>query len=180
MIQSNVAKFEFVFFTLEKSRDIELQNGISYTAFEEQWEGNYALKVDKLVTSLLRENGFWMFWYQLESSSLSTPISASLTPFLHFRPSHLFKGSSESSVLMTAVKHPSYLANLIDTSRHKWENISLNITRPSRAGYSERFALGAFRAHTGRSGRGVGMIWSFWPHNGTQAPKLTGWHWLAC
>ena len=43
-----------VFFTLDKSRDTELQNGISYTAFEEQWGSISALKVDKLVTS---ENG---------------------------------------------------------------------------------------------------------------------------
>jgi hypothetical protein len=44
-----------VFFTSHKSRDTELQHGISYTAFEKQWEGNYALKVNKLETSLLRK-----------------------------------------------------------------------------------------------------------------------------
>uniref|UniRef100_A0A4W5P4C1 Ig-like domain-containing protein n=1 Tax=Hucho hucho TaxID=62062 RepID=A0A4W5P4C1_9TELE len=36
-------------------RDSELQNDISYTAFEEQWESNSALKVDELVNSLLRK-----------------------------------------------------------------------------------------------------------------------------
>jgi hypothetical protein len=39
------------------SRDSELENGISYTTVEEQWESNSAWKVDKLVTSLLRK---WM------------------------------------------------------------------------------------------------------------------------
>jgi hypothetical protein len=41
--------------TLDTSRDSEVHNGISYTAFEEQWESNSALEVDKLVTSLLRK-----------------------------------------------------------------------------------------------------------------------------
>ena len=41
-----------VFFTLDKSRDSELQNGISHIAFEEQWESYSALKVDELVKSL--------------------------------------------------------------------------------------------------------------------------------
>jgi hypothetical protein len=36
-----------VFFTLDKSRDTELENGISYTVVEEQWESYSALKVDK-------------------------------------------------------------------------------------------------------------------------------------
>ena len=36
---------------------------------KEQWESNSALKVDQLW-----ENGLWMFWYLLESFSLSTPI----------------------------------------------------------------------------------------------------------
>ena len=48
-----VAKFEIVFFTLDKSRDSELGNDISYTAFEEEWESNSALKVDSLLTPLL-------------------------------------------------------------------------------------------------------------------------------
>ena len=39
-----------MFFTLDKSRDSELPNAISYTAFE---ESNAALKVDQLVNSLL-------------------------------------------------------------------------------------------------------------------------------
>ena len=62
-----------VLFTLDKSRDSELENGISYTTVEEQWESNSALKVDKLVTSLLRKRPFVLV-HQLESSSLSTPI----------------------------------------------------------------------------------------------------------
>ena len=41
-----------VLFTWDKSRDSELQNGISYTAVEEQLESNSALKVDTLVTPL--------------------------------------------------------------------------------------------------------------------------------
>jgi hypothetical protein len=59
--RSYVAKFEIVnffvklfFLTLDKSRDSEL-NGISYNTLEEQCESNYALKVNKLVTSLLRK-----------------------------------------------------------------------------------------------------------------------------
>ena len=47
-IQSYVAKFEIVFFTLDTSGDSELENGMSYTAVEEKWESNCGLKVDKL------------------------------------------------------------------------------------------------------------------------------------
>jgi hypothetical protein len=47
--------FKSFFFTLNKSRDTELQNGMPYTAVDEQREINPALKVDKLVTSLLRK-----------------------------------------------------------------------------------------------------------------------------
>jgi hypothetical protein len=36
-----------VFFTLDKIIDTELQNGITYTAFEEQWGSHSALKVDE-------------------------------------------------------------------------------------------------------------------------------------
>ena len=39
-----------MFFTLAKSRDSEIEKGISYTTVEEQWETNSALKVDKHVT----------------------------------------------------------------------------------------------------------------------------------
>jgi hypothetical protein len=39
---SYVETFEIVFFTLDKSIDSELQNGISYTSVEEQWEINSA------------------------------------------------------------------------------------------------------------------------------------------
>jgi hypothetical protein len=45
-----------MFFTLDKSRDSEIQNGISYTNFEEDWESNSALKVDQLVNSLLTKS----------------------------------------------------------------------------------------------------------------------------
>ena len=54
-IRSYVAKYKHVFFTLDKSRDSELENCILYTTVEEQWESNSALKIDKLVTSLLRK-----------------------------------------------------------------------------------------------------------------------------
>jgi hypothetical protein len=37
---------------LDKSRDSKLENGRTYTAVEEKWESNSALKVDKLVTHL--------------------------------------------------------------------------------------------------------------------------------
>ena len=62
-----------MFFTLDKSRDSELQNGISYTTVEEQWESNSALKVDKLVNSLLR-NVLNVLVLLLESPFLSTLI----------------------------------------------------------------------------------------------------------
>ena len=52
----------------------ELQNGILYTAFEEQWESNLALKVDKLVTSILRKWPLNVLVLLLESSPLSTSI----------------------------------------------------------------------------------------------------------
>jgi hypothetical protein len=35
--------------------ETKVENGISYTAVEEQWESYSALKVDQLVTSLLRK-----------------------------------------------------------------------------------------------------------------------------
>ena len=63
-----------VFFTLDKSSDSELQNGMSYTTVEEQWESNSALKVDKLVTPLLIKWPLNVLVHLLESSSLSTPI----------------------------------------------------------------------------------------------------------
>ena len=68
-IRSYVAKCEMVFFTLNKSRDSELQNVMSYTAFEEQWESYSALKVDQLVNSLLRKVPL-----NVLASSMSTPI----------------------------------------------------------------------------------------------------------
>jgi hypothetical protein len=52
----------------------ELQNGISHTAVEEQWESNSALKVDKLVAPFLRKWTFNVLVQLLESFSLSTPI----------------------------------------------------------------------------------------------------------
>jgi hypothetical protein len=69
--QTYVAKFEMVFFTLNKSTDLELENVISYTAFEEQWETNYSLKVG---TPLLRKWHLNVLVHLLESSSLSAPI----------------------------------------------------------------------------------------------------------
>ena len=67
-----------MFFTLDKSRDSELQNGISYTAFEEQWESNYAFKVDQLVNSLLRK---WTLNVLVSSERLFVYThSASFTP----------------------------------------------------------------------------------------------------
>ena len=57
-----------------KKRDSELENGISYTAVEQQWESNSALKVDKLVTSLLIKWPLNVLVYLLDISSLSTPI----------------------------------------------------------------------------------------------------------
>ena len=63
-----------MFFTLDKSKDSELENGISYTTVEEQWESNSALKVDQLVTSLLRKGPLNILVHLLESSSVSTPI----------------------------------------------------------------------------------------------------------
>ena len=51
-LTASIRAFGIVFFTLDKSIDSALQNGISYTTFEEQWESNYSLKVDQLVNSL--------------------------------------------------------------------------------------------------------------------------------
>ena len=61
-------------FTLDKSRDLELENCISYTTGEEQWESSSALKVDKLVTSLFRKWPLNLLVHILENSSLSTTI----------------------------------------------------------------------------------------------------------
>ena len=58
----------------------ELENGISYTTVEEQWESNSALKVDKFVTSLLRKWTLNVLVHLLESSSLSTPIQQCSQP----------------------------------------------------------------------------------------------------
>jgi hypothetical protein len=52
-------------FTLDKSRDSELENGISYTTVEGKWESNSALKVNKLVTPLLRKWPLNVFWYTI-------------------------------------------------------------------------------------------------------------------
>ena len=43
-IWSYVATFEIVFFTLDESKDTELENGISYTRVEEQRESNSAFE----------------------------------------------------------------------------------------------------------------------------------------
>ena len=62
------------FFTLDKSTDSELENAISYTTVEEQWNMYSALKVDKLVTPLLRKWPLNILVRLLESSSLSSDI----------------------------------------------------------------------------------------------------------
>ena len=59
--------FLFLFFTLDKSRDTELQICISYTAVEEQWESNSTLKGDKLVTPRLRKCPLNVLVHLLES-----------------------------------------------------------------------------------------------------------------
>ena len=64
----------WVFFTLDKSIDEELQNGISYTAVDEQWESNSALKVDQLAAPLLRKWPLNVLVHLLDNYSLSTPI----------------------------------------------------------------------------------------------------------
>ena len=61
--------FEIVIFILDKSRNSELENGISYTAVERQWESSSALKVNKLVTTLLKKWPLNVLVHQLESSS---------------------------------------------------------------------------------------------------------------
>ena len=63
-----------MYFTLDKSRDSVLENGISYTTVEEQWESNSALKVDKLVTTLLRKCSLNVLVHLLDSPPLVTTI----------------------------------------------------------------------------------------------------------
>ena len=67
-----------VFLKLYKSRLRE--NGISYTAVEEQWEGSSAWKVDQLVSPLLGIRPMNALVHLLESSSLSIPIQNYLHP----------------------------------------------------------------------------------------------------
>ena len=57
-------------FTLDKSRDSEVENSTSYTEGEEQWGSHYALKVDK--PPLLRKWPLNVLVHLLEST-LSTP-----------------------------------------------------------------------------------------------------------
>ena len=71
-----------MFFTIDKSRDTELQNGISYTAFEEPWKSYSSLKVDKLVTPLFEKIALECF---------GTPIQHRSHPL---SPTHLFKKNS--------------------------------------------------------------------------------------
>jgi hypothetical protein len=71
LILSSVANCVFTF---DKSRDSDLQNGISYTAFEEQWENNDALKMDKLVTPLFEKMALESFGFSYWRTILSTPI----------------------------------------------------------------------------------------------------------
>ena len=78
MIQSYVAKYEMVSLHWIKA-DTELQNGISYTAFEEQWESNSALKVNQLVNTLLRKSHLNVFVSSEELFFVYTHL-ASFTP----------------------------------------------------------------------------------------------------
>jgi hypothetical protein len=50
-----------VFLSLDKSRDSALENGISYTAFEEQWESNSALNDDKCANPTFEKMGLECF-----------------------------------------------------------------------------------------------------------------------
>jgi hypothetical protein len=59
---------------LDKSRDSELQNDISYTAVEEQWESNSALKFDQLNNPTVEKMAFEYLELLLEIASLSTPF----------------------------------------------------------------------------------------------------------
>jgi hypothetical protein len=72
----DIAKFKKnFFFRLDKSTDRATKwYCISNTAFEEKWEINSALKVDKLVAPLLRKWLLNLLVHLPESSSLSTPI----------------------------------------------------------------------------------------------------------
>ena len=54
---------------MDKSRDSELQNYISLTAVEEQWNSNSALKVHKLVTPLLRKWPLNILLHLLEATA---------------------------------------------------------------------------------------------------------------
>jgi hypothetical protein len=63
-----------VFFTLDKNSDSELENGISYTAVEKHWEGNSALKLDKLVSTLFFKWPLNVLVHLLKRYSLSTII----------------------------------------------------------------------------------------------------------
>jgi uncharacterized membrane protein (DUF106 family) len=70
LIQSYVAAFEIMFFLHWLKVETQSYNMVYHTLHSnEQWESHSALKVDQLW-----ENGLWMFWYLLESSSLSTPL----------------------------------------------------------------------------------------------------------
>ena len=64
----------FIYIELNKSKDSELENGISYTVVEEQWESISALKVNKLVSPLLRKWPLNVLVHLLENSSLSKSI----------------------------------------------------------------------------------------------------------
>ena len=46
LIRSYVAAFEIVIFLHLIKSETEIQNGVSYSAFEEQWESNSALRVE--------------------------------------------------------------------------------------------------------------------------------------
>jgi hypothetical protein len=54
--------------------DTQLENCILYTTLEDQWEINSTLKVDQLLTPLLRKRPLNVLVHQWESSCLSSPI----------------------------------------------------------------------------------------------------------
>jgi hypothetical protein len=68
------------FFTWDKSRNSELENCISYTTVEEQWESNSALKVDTFATPLLKKCPLECFGTPTGELFFGYTHSASFTP----------------------------------------------------------------------------------------------------
>jgi glutaredoxin 2 len=65
---------------LDKSRNSNLENYISFTQVEKQWESHSALKVDKLVTPLLRKMDLECFGTPTGALFFVYTYSASFTP----------------------------------------------------------------------------------------------------